>query len=280
MNRGRWYPTATSLPDGSVLVMSGSFADTTIRTNTVPQIWDGEDWRLLPERTVSLFPRLVALPDGRVFVAGTDPDCAMLTTSGAGDWAGRARSGWRRSAICAGGGIFTRENPVHGRRQRRRQQAADGQCGGDRLHAGPCRMDTGRTDEFRRRRHNATLLPDGTVLVTGGTCGGGGGFIDGFNDLSPGAPVLEPELWDPATGNWSVLAPETNERCYHSTALLLPDATVLSAGGGEYKPNNQDMPPEHVHRDGQIFIRPICSAASAPRSPPGPMRPDTILHSS
>ena len=27
MNRGRWYPTATSLPDGSVLVMSGSFAE-------------------------------------------------------------------------------------------------------------------------------------------------------------------------------------------------------------------------------------------------------------
>ena len=123
---------------------------------------------------------------------------------------------------------------------------------------------------FRRRQHNATLLPDGTVLVTGGTRGGGGSFDDGFNDLSPGAPVLEPELWDPATGHWSVLAPESNERCYHSTALLLPDATVLSAGGGEYKPNNQDIPPEHVHRDGQIFHPPYLFRGERPSITAGP----------
>ena len=131
-------------------------------------------------------------------------------------------------------------------------------------------METAAPMNFRRRQHNATLLPDGTVLVTGGTRGGGGGFDDGFNDLSPGAPVLEPELWDPATGYWSVLAPETNERCYHSTALLLPDATVLSAGGGEYKPNNQDIPPEHVHRDGQIFHPPYLFCGERPAITAGP----------
>jgi hypothetical protein len=49
-----------------------------------------------------------------------------------------------------------------------------------------------------RRQANATLLPDGTVLVTGGSSGAG------FDNRD--APVKEAELWDPATGQWTVLA--------------------------------------------------------------------------
>ena len=56
--------------------------------------------------------------------------------------------------------------------------------------------------KFPRRQHNATVLPDGTVLVTGGTRGGGGPN-NGFNDLRPGQPVHVAELWNPATGEWT-----------------------------------------------------------------------------
>jgi len=68
------------------------------------------------------------------------------------------------------------------------------------------------------------LLPDGKVLVTGGTSS------PGFNDATNS--VLEAEMWDPATGFWSTMASMQVPRLYHSTAVLLPDGRVLSAGGG------------------------------------------------
>jgi hypothetical protein len=76
-----------------------------------------------------------------------------------------------------------------------------------------------------RRQLNATLLPDGTVLVTGGTSSAG------FTD--PAGAVRAAELWDPATGRWAVMAAHRKMRVYHSSALLLPDGRVLLAGSGD-----------------------------------------------
>jgi hypothetical protein len=109
---------------------------------------------------------------------------------------------------------------------------------------------------FPRRQHNGVLLPDGTVLVLGGTRGGGGPN-NGFDDLTPGQPVHIAELWNPGTGQWTQLAAESVDRCYHATAVLLPDARVLSAGGGEYRPDGVvTNDPEDSHRDAQVFSPP------------------------
>jgi hypothetical protein len=84
--------------------------------------------------------------------------------------------------------------------------------------------------------------------------------------------VYNAELWNPATESWSIMARESVVRTYHSTALLLPDARVLSSGSGEgggvtYE-NSQFSaqvfsPPYLYNADGSLATRPgITSAPS------------------
>jgi len=72
-----------------------------------------------------------------------------------------------------------------------------------------------------RRDSNTVILPDGKLLTIGGNRG-----IDNYAD-----PLLETELYssDPTvtSGQWQTMAPHSIQAAYHSSALLLPDATVL-----------------------------------------------------
>jgi hypothetical protein len=74
----------------------------------------------------------------------------------------------------------------------------------------------------RRFMSDAVLLPDRTVLVVGGAAVG----RDDFNSN----PVLEAMSFATETEQWRAMAWSTVERRYHSTALLLPDGRVVSAG--------------------------------------------------
>jgi hypothetical protein len=202
---------------------------------------------------VSLYPRLHALGPSRVFAAGTDPISQFLDPSGPGVWskAPSRAQGDRQYApsltyapgkiIYIGGG----NDPT--------TKIPTAACEIIDFSAATPAWQATNSMAHPRRQHNATLLPDGTVLVTGGTKGGAG---DGFNDLSPGQPVHQAELWDPKTQHWTTLAAEDEDRCYHSTALLLPDGRVLSAGGGEYLPNGLPIPAKDVHTTAQIFSPP------------------------
>ena len=252
MNGGRWYPTATSLADGRVLVISGSAAaHDTIEVNADPQITDGEGWAPTVDFVgLPLYPRMHVAPDGRVLMAGSNAMTYLLDTRGDGAWTpvGARANGSREygpSAMYAPGKVI--------------YVGGGNDAGSDLPTAAAEVIDlTEPTPTWRpaapmhhrRRQHNATLLPDGTVLVTGGTAGAG------FNDVSPGGPVHAAEVWDPATDTWTTLAAEAVDRCYHATALLLPDATVLSAGGGEFMVGPAPNAPADTHRDAQVFHPP------------------------
>jgi galactose oxidase-like protein/Kelch motif protein len=97
---------------------------------------------------------------------------------------------------------------------------------------------------FPRNYHNATILPDGTVVVTGG------GQTTGAIDLKNA--VYEAELWDPQTESWTTLARMHAPRLYHSTALLMPDGRVLVSGGGRFNGNSE--PTDQV--SGEFFAPP------------------------
>jgi hypothetical protein len=86
---------------------------------------------------------------------------------------------------------------------------------------------------------DSVLLPDGTVLVVGGgRFGKSGGLLahfasvelEGKPDKGAIDPILDPELFDPETETWRTLARKPVGRLYHTTALLLADGRVLSAG--------------------------------------------------
>ncbi len=70
-----------------------------------------------------------------------------------------------------------------------------------------------------RRNTNSVLTPDGAVITIGGNLE--------ENYISPQKEALR---YDPAADTWTPLAAQAEERGYHSTALLLPDGRIVSAG--------------------------------------------------
>lgn len=86
-----------------------------------------------------------------------------------------------------------------------------------------------------RELHTATLLPNGKVLVAGGRTI----RIDADGHIIQSRLLDSAELYDPATGTWSVTASMSIPRMGH-TATPLPDGTVLVVGGATGGPPRFD----------------------------------------
>jgi hypothetical protein len=214
MAAGRWYPSVTPLSNGETLITEGGPDMPEVRRT---------DGGLRALNTASLdlplYPWIDVAPDGHAFYSGPDPTMRSLDTAGGGSWRsfGQRDSLYRdygsRVPYDVGKILVTGGGP------------SSTSAGIVDLNGGTPQASATAPMAFGRRQHNLTVLADGTVLATGGNSSGSP-VVDLDNGVYPA------ELWNPATGSWRTLAAMRVTRQYHSTALLLPDARVLSAGGG------------------------------------------------
>ena len=109
-----------------------------------------------------------------------------------------------------------------------------------------------------RAYQNMTMLPDGTVLVSGGMTTSDG------TDLTKA--VLPAEIWNPDTETWTTVASLQNGREYHSTALLLPDGRVLMSGGGRLGGRAENQDNAEIYSPPYLFKGPRPTITA---SPPG-----------
>ncbi|MDA0180308.1 DUF4082 domain-containing protein [Solirubrobacter phytolaccae] len=266
MSVARWYPTATTLPDGRVLVVSGDNAvlnrqnqpvPLTIASNTLPEIYNPatDTWQELPaaQRWMPLYPFMFVLPNGKVFDAGPDKTTRTLDTT-TGQWTtvgespidGHSAVMYRPGKILKSGTWSEPEFP--GGSVSARAAAIDF------TQPTPAWQEVAPMN-YKRSYHTLTVLPDGKVLATGGQNG-----TDGVDETTG---ILASEIWDPETNTWTVGASSRRPRLYHSSALLLPDGRVLLAGGGAFG-NAKNENSGEIYSPPYLFKGPRPQISAAP----------------
>jgi hypothetical protein len=252
MQQGRWYPSQVLLPDGRTVIMGGfDESGTDAHAKEIELFTPSPDMNGVGQLTTIatrggtgppeggwLYPRMFGMPSGRTMIAGPDPgdswyfDPVGPAPGNSFSWGDRANfedsSLWSTSFFEPGGPLGSSKVT---------------QTGGIPFLPAPqdAPLSTAVTFDdanpglgwqpapplnIGRAHHNTVLLPDGSKLAVGG--GVGNRPPDGLYAFED--PQRQIELYDPASGSWSLGPAQAEGRAYHSTAVLLPDGRVISAG--------------------------------------------------
>ena len=275
MAHGRWYPTQTLLPDGRTLITSGRDETGAIgATNRDIELFNppatrggqgsvtkvGEYGALAGSPDVpALYPHWFVMPSGNILNAGPNQGESWVLGLAGTSVSSAGRPRWTR-VHKAGTAVLLPGSPAGSTRV--------AQIGGYGLPGGSDASPASEVfDESRpttapepgpslntaRGHHNTVLLPDGSMVSIGGGYGARGG------DLRLSGPEhLPAEVWDPATNTWRLGPAQAYKRAYHSTAVLLPDGRVISAGddrdnrGDEFGPVGTRPPNKDPDRRADI----------------------------
>ncbi|MEY2932477.1 MAG: hypothetical protein RL033_3226 [Pseudomonadota bacterium] len=274
MAHGRWYPSLVTLGDGRVLAATGLTEGKNFEHNETLEVYSSATnaWTVkhfapgFP--SLPLYAHLFQLADGRVFFNGGHMDDEL------------------RLEPCV---IDLTKNPLQttpifgiNERDMRNQSASvllpPAQDQRIMLIGGGPDGKQDKTDaidnvdivdfkdpaphfvaaaplELPRLHLNTILLPDHTVFATGGS----------LKQEDTPLARLQSEIYDPATDTWTLTAACTVPRLYHSTALLLPDGRVVTAGSnpeaGTHVAWNQD-PQEEMRLE--VFSPPYLFKGARP----------------
>ena len=260
MFRKRWYATATTLPNGEVYIQGGTggedFPEVRVSTGNF-RLLSGASTAYLGD----LYPRNFLAPDGNIFgtryeeMYRVDPNGVGVlsragkfppSTMGASSTAVMFRPG---KILQTGGGYdLDFASPL--------AHVID-------INPATPTLQQVAPPLYRRHWATGTMLADGRVFLSGGSVAN--------NDPVNGVDYAS-EIYDPATNTWSEGATAQRMRLYHSSSLLLPDATVLTLGGGAIGPQlnlNAEIyyPPYLFNADGTPAARPIIASAPMTADP-------------
>ncbi|MGN6406297.1 fibronectin type III domain-containing protein [Sinomonas sp.] len=262
MNLPRWYPDLVELADGRYVAISGNSSSASTWADT-PEVYDPSTntWTLLTKITTSQvheeeYPFSYLAPNGKVFTIGPSEDVSYWLDAAAQTWTSVGASGLRN-----GSSVMYRPGQIL------YSGGAPSVTSTTTAVAGAATIDlTASTPGWKpiapmnypRVYHTLTTLADGRVLAVGGE--------PTSDQTQVTSGVLPAEIWDPATGAWSVIGQIAAARNYHSTAVLQPDGTVLIAGGGhEDSLGNPGQYSAQVYSPSYLFggTRPTISSAPA-----------------
>ncbi|MGH8573642.1 MAG: galactose oxidase-like domain-containing protein, partial [Gammaproteobacteria bacterium] len=164
-----------------------------------------------------LYPFMFVIPNGEVYEAGDNAQTWRLNLAGAGSWTAGPTNVFGSSGFS---GSATTYRPGKIIRSGGNDPAIARAAVIDMTAASPQWREIDPM-AFPRRRHNVVILADGQVMAVGGT----------RQSDSEALAVLEGEIWNPGSEQWTTVAPASEGRAYHSTAALLPDGRVVFAGG-------------------------------------------------
>lgn len=215
----RWYPTNVTLPDGHALIVSGQTTQTMYADEVEEYAPESDAISTLPPTAtlqMNLYPRMFLLADGRLVRVGTESLTKYFEPS-TDSWSDgpQMRVGPRAAGSAVLLPDLTRVLAIGGHQSNlvtNTTEIVD-------LEQPSLGWRYSAPMANARRNLNAVLLPDEKVLVVGGN------LVGNYD-----SPVMATEMFDPATETWTTMAAHAAPRAYHSTAVLLPDGRVLSAG--------------------------------------------------
>ena len=267
MAGGRWYPSLLTLADGRVLALAGLGGDGNL--NVVPEAYtDGAGWAALASPGPwPMYAHQVLLADGRVFYTGgqyggnngSRPAVWNVATGATTEVHGLTVPDMRNQSasvllppaqaqrvMILGGGGYDMHN----------QAPAIADVAIADLNGPAPAYTAGPPLQMARMHLNAVLLPDRTVLATGGAA----------MEEAAAMSAAGAEIYDPGMGRWMMGADARVPRLYHSIALLMPDGKVVTAGSNPQRTQEELRIevywPPYLFRGPRPVLTPAVAAAA------------------